>query len=123
MKHKQHVRVVYSDYDEALRGAIVQAWGAARFGDFFHFMQANVRALRDYHIKNTPDSARQSTVIAWLRTLWYSADRATFQSNLKEFVENLKEMKEEQYLQYFEVGIVILVFNDCSGNMVEKISV
>ena len=75
------IRVVL-DFEEALGKAFTKVFPTTTITrDFFHFMQVNVKRVGQLGLKS-----EVKVVVKDLRTLWYSLDKAMFDSQLNDFL-------------------------------------
>ena len=88
---------MFTDFEQALMSALQKCYsGIPLRGDFFHFMQANIRwsKVNKYlqHMK---------IAIQMLRVLWNSSTLDLFQANYKTF-KNYWNLNCASYANYFE---------------------
>eukprot|EP00027_Filamoeba_sp_ATCC50430_P003466 CAMPEP_0168543252 /NCGR_PEP_ID=MMETSP0413-20121227/1785_1 /TAXON_ID=136452 /ORGANISM="Filamoeba nolandi, Strain NC-AS-23-1" /LENGTH=430 /DNA_ID=CAMNT_0008573189 /DNA_START=127 /DNA_END=1416 /DNA_ORIENTATION=- len=93
-KQLMHPAVIFLDFEQALRNALRTIFGSQMYGDFFHFMQANVHWLQ-----RNGFSDRIGDIVLSLRILWNSP-AAQFNSNLGLF-RSIYEHSCAPYWDYF----------------------
>jgi len=72
---------IFLDYETALKKALTRTFsGVPLYGDYFHFMQANLRWLQNHQYSEHIPAATQS-----LQILWHSPTHMEFNSNLSLF--------------------------------------
>jgi len=75
-----HPTIVLGDYDQAIQSAVSRVWPTTQYcGDYFHFLQANVRWFK----KNTREEA--TLLVKMLQVLWHSPTSSSFLSNKEDF--------------------------------------
>jgi hypothetical protein len=90
--------VVMGDYEEALKtGTKIVFSGASYYGDSFHFLQANLRWLRQH----SADKEQRAKAMNHLKILWASPTQELFKNNLELFIGIWSEINKD-YLQYFQ---------------------
>lgn len=89
-----------TDFDLALqKGLNLVVPTASLHGDYFHFMQANIRRRQQGRQRNEADKAL-ATLVPMLRILWNSPDALQFRQNLDSFLRYWS-VTDTDYANYF----------------------
>lgn len=108
---------VIGDYEEALKSGSMQAFSGnilylpppkkmvyshrlfSYYGDYFHFMQANIKNIH-HHLHRKLLASERVVIVSSLRTLWWSSNVEVFRQNRDVFL-NFWQQHCPSYAEYF----------------------